>query len=271
MKINDSIFQDFTGKTKVSFLIGHPIKQVLAPGLLSKKMRSIGYDGILVPLDIHPDDFDNSLKVIKKFVNIDSILVTLPYKNKCVDHCTSLSDRAKLLGSVNAIKRKGNGEWHGDNFDGEGMLSAIRAKVKISGGESVHIIGAGSAATSIAYSMLLSGVSGLSVFDINKETEEVLNSKLKSHFGDKVRSYNRNEINNADIVINASHCGLSRTDPMPYPINLIRRNQVVADVITDPVLTPFLTSASSAGAIIVTGKDMLLGQLDLLSDFICKK
>lgn len=62
--------------------------------------------------------------------------------------------------------------------------------------------------------------------------------------------------------------GLHLSDPLPVPDSVLAGATLVADVVTDPVRTPRLIAAETAGAQIVTGEDMLEGQWRLLYDFI---
>ena len=44
-----------SGKTKPFAVIGHPIGHSLSPVMHNASMKSIGYDGIYLALDVHPD------------------------------------------------------------------------------------------------------------------------------------------------------------------------------------------------------------------------
>lgn len=256
----------FTGRTRVSVLIGSPIAQVLAPGRMTAMMQTEGFDGILVPLEVPVAQFDQVLPALQALPNVDAILVTLPHKGRAAERCGTLSDMARRLGAVNALRRSGDG-WHGDNFDGAGMVAAIRARGVVLDGARIHMAGAGAAGTAIAVALLSAGARTLTFHDLDPGAEARLASLLEQHFPGRARAASAAEAGAAEIVINASCCGLKPDDPLPVPAAALRHAACLADVITDPLETPFLRAAPE-GAVRVTGGDMLDGQLRLLFDFI---
>ena len=57
-------------------------------------------------------------------------------------------------------------------------------------------------------------------------------------------------------------------DPMPFPLEKIKGNVVVADVVTKPDITKFLENASRAGHLIQRGREMAEAQMSLFIDFM---
>ncbi|MCV9938302.1 hypothetical protein OIU35_18280 [Boseaceae bacterium BT-24-1] len=252
----------------MSLLIGSPISQVLAPGRMTALMRQQGFDGILVPLEVPADKLALMVPALQLAPNVDSILVTLPHKAASMHVCGRLSKAAVMLGAVNATRRAADGIWEGDNFDGAGMLKAIEASGRSVAGARIHMVGAGAAATSIAVSLLTSEAGLLTFNDRDPSAEKRLQEVVDRHFPGRARAASVQAAGEVEILVNASHCGLRLDDPLPVPVSALHREQVVADVITDPLDTPFLREAKSRGALTVTGGDMLDGQLRLLFDFI---
>ena len=259
---------NFTGRTRISFLVGTPISQVLAPGRMSALMGEAGYDGILVPLEVFPDDLETTVMALRRSPSVESILVTLPHKRPMSCFCGRLSKVAHMLGAVNATRRTDSGEWEGDNFDGEGMARAIENAGTTIGGATIHMVGAGAAGTSIAVSLLSRGAKRLTFNDVSFPSEEALQILLEPLFPGRAERASVEKAAEAQIIVNASHCGLKASDPLPVPLAVLSAGQTVADVITDPLQTPLLKNARSVGCRTVTGGEMLSGQLDLLLAFI---
>ncbi|WNJ88061.1 hypothetical protein [Bosea sp. 685] len=258
----------FTGRTRLSFLIGTPIAQVLAPGRMSALMAAQGHDGILVPLEVLPDDLPDVVSALRRSPSVDAILATLPHKRTLSAFCGRLSAPSRMLGAVNATRRASDGIWEGDNFDGEGMSRAIeRAGTAITGAH-IHMVGAGAAATAIAVSLLFRGARRLTYNDVNSAAESTLAGLLDVHFPGRTAIAAVDAAADAQIVVNASHCGLKASDPLPVPAERLAPHQTVADVITDPLKTPLLENAAALGCRTVDGGEMLDGQLDLLLAFI---
>ncbi|MDH2346116.1 shikimate dehydrogenase [Bradyrhizobium sp. SSUT77] len=259
-----------TGKTRVHALIGSPIAQVLAPGWLTERMQKADYDGVLVPLHIEKGNLDSALPALKAMPNIDSILITLPHKFGAVMHCDHVSDRARVLGAINAMRREEDGRWFGDNFDGAGLTAGLKKAGHAIKGKSVFMIGAGGAGSSIGVSMLEEGARHLTFHDSNANSQAALLDKLRRAHPGRV-SVATTVPRDCDIVVNATSAGLQDSDPLPVDPNQLAPRIVVADVITDPVPTRLLVEAAKIGCPTRDGTHMLDGQIDLLFGFILGK
>jgi len=258
---------NITGKTRVHFLIGSPIAQVLAPGWLTQRMRDAQYDGMLVPLHIERQNLSSALPALKAMPNVDSILITLPHKFEAATYCDRLSDRAKVLGAINAMRREPDGTWFGDNFDGAGLTAGILKAGKLISGKNVFMVGAGGAGSSIGVSMLEEGARHLTFHDINKDNQEALFQKLSASYPGRVAVSTSVPVD-CDIVVNATSAGLRESDPLPVDPGELRPHMVATDVITDPVPTRFLAQAVKLGCFTRDGTHMLEGQIQLLFEFM---
>jgi shikimate dehydrogenase len=263
------MLETLTGRTRIHFLIGSPIKQVLAPGWLSARMAKAGYDGLLVPLQIEPENIDATLPALKAMPNVDSILVTLPHKFRAAVACDRLSSRAQILGAINAMRREPDGSWIGDNFDGAGMLHGLEAGGCEVDGRRAYVVGAGGAGSSIVVSLLESGASEVVFHDRDPRAHDALQAKLREAFPGRSRIGNGSP-DGCDVVINATSSGLRPGDPLPTDPALLRPDMTVADVITDPVPTEWLAAASRIGCRTRDGTHMLEGQISLLFDFMLR-
>lgn len=259
-----------TGKTRVHFLIGSPIAQVLAPGWLTERMIDATYDGMLVPLHIEKGNLANALPVLKAMPNVDSILITLPHKFEAATFCDRLSERAKVLGAINAMRREPDGTWFGDNFDGAGLTAGILNAGKAISGKSVFMVGAGGAGSSIAVSMLEEGARHLTFHDLNQKNQDALFQKLASSYPGRV-SVRTTVPSDCDIVVNATSAGMKSADPLPVELSQLSGSMVAADVITDPVPTRFLEEAAALGCFTRDGTHMLEGQIQLLFEFMLRR
>lgn len=258
---------NITGKTRVHFLIGSPIAQVLAPGWLTERMRNARYDGMLVPLHIEKGNLESALPVLKAMPNVDSILITLPHKFGAAAFCDRLSERARVLGAINAMRREPDGSWFGDNFDGAGLTAGILKAGHAIAGKNVFMVGAGGAGSSIGVSMLEEGASHLTFHDINETSQNALLAKLQAAYPGRV-SVDASLPAGCDIVVNATSAGLRDSDPLPVDPQQLVPSMIVADVITDPVPTRLLAAAGKVGCFTRDGTHMLEGQIGLLFEFM---
>src|SRR4029077_13201600 len=106
--------QNLTGATRLNIIVGDPIAQVKAPGGVTRAFADISHDGILVPVQVAPEDLNVLLTAADRLKNLDGIVVTVPHKFACFKHCSSASDRASFLGAVNIMRRRKDSGWHGD-------------------------------------------------------------------------------------------------------------------------------------------------------------
>ncbi|MFB9951964.1 shikimate dehydrogenase family protein [Rhizobium puerariae] len=258
---------NITGKTRVHFLLGSPIAQVLAPGWLTERMRNASYDGMLVPLHIERDNLTSALPMLKAMPNVDSILITLPHKFAATAFCDRLSERARVLGAINAMRREPDGTWFGDNFDGAGLTAGILKAGREISGKNVFMVGAGGAGSSIGVSMLEEGARHLTFHDINTENQQKLFAKLQDAYPGRVTASGTIP-GDCDIVVNATSAGMKTSDPLPADPLQLAPHMVVADVITDPVPTRILEEAARIGCFTRDGTHMLEGQIELLFEFM---
>ncbi|OWV98812.1 shikimate dehydrogenase [Rhizobium sp. R693] len=254
--------------TRIHFLIGDPIAQVIGPTLISQKMSDAGFNGVMLPLHVSKADLPVVLQGFNGIQNLDSVLITVPHKIACVSHCSSLSSRAEKLGVVNIMRKKSDGTWHGDNFDGPGFVKGLENHGHVVSGKKVYMAGAGGAGSSIAVSLLDSGVQSVTIHDKNDTTLATLCESLDRFYPGRVKPSSPQMVVDFDIVVNATSIGLREGDPLPIDLDGVRPGTLVADVMTKPAVTPFMKDALRRGCVVTSGTDMLDGQIDLLFRFV---
>lgn len=150
-----------SGATRLHVIIGDPIEQVRSPAGVTAAFAARGHDGILVPVQVAPADLPDFLSVATRLKNLDGIVVTIPHKFACYQTCTSATQRAHFLRTVNLMRRRADGSWHGDMVDGLGFVGAARAKGTNPAGMRALLVGAGGAGSAIALALVEAGVSDL--------------------------------------------------------------------------------------------------------------
>jgi shikimate dehydrogenase len=117
-----------SGATRLYVIVGDPIAQVRWPAGVSAAFAARGHDGILVPVQVASADLPDFLSVAARLKNIDGIVVTIPHKFVCYQACASATERAHFLRTVNLMRQRSNGAWHGDMVDGLGFIGAAQGK-----------------------------------------------------------------------------------------------------------------------------------------------
>ena len=260
------MLDNYSGATRVIFILGDPIAQVKAPLGLTREFERRTHDAIVVPLQLASADVDAGIAAITGAKNVDGLIATIPHKFALAARCATLSDRSKFLGVANVARRNADGSWHGDMLDGEGFCEPLaRTGCTIEGNHAL-LVGAGGAGSAIALALLDRGVARLAVHDVDTKRRDALIAKLDSKFPGRVVAGSAAP-GGAGIVVNASPLGMTPGDPLPVDISSLAATAFVGDVVTVPELTPFLRIARERGYRIQTGVSMFGGNLGLMADF----
>jgi shikimate dehydrogenase len=247
--------QNLTGTTRLNIIVGDPIAQVKAPGGMTKAFADIGHNGILVPVQVAPEDLNALLTVADHLKNLDGIVVTVPHKFACFKHCRSASDRASFLGAVNVMRRRKDGGWHGDMVDGLGFVGAVRDTGYELRGKRVLLVGAGGAGSAIAMALVEANVGEIAIHDGDATRRDNLIARLKT-LGRAIIVAGSSDPSGYDLVCNATTAGMKTGDPLPIDINKLAAMSFVGCVITVPAVSPLIEAARRLGCPTSTGTDM---------------
>lgn len=254
------------GETKIFPIIGHPIGQVKSPTSLSQIMADRGYNGMVVPLHILPENLGPWLAQAHAMQNCDGIVITVPHKAPCLEFCSQVTARGRAAGAVNIMIRHGDG-WLGDATDGQGYLDGIAAEDFDISGKSALLVGTGGAGSAIAYEMLARGASDLALHDIGTTRRDALIARLDIAFPGRVRIGSTDPRGFA-LVANATPLGMREGDPLPIDTSLLTAEQFVADVVTRPAIPKLIEAARAAGCATMPGSGMFNAQAVLLAELL---
>lgn len=254
------------GETLIFPIIGHPIGQVKSPASLSAIMAERGFNGMVVPAHILPEDLADWLTQARALRNCGGIVVTVPHKAACLGFCARVTARAKASGAVNIMIRDGE-DWVGDATDGHGYLDGIAAEGFDVAGEPALLVGTGGAGSAIAYEILARGASELALHDIDHARRDALIARLNEAFPGRAR------IGGVDprgfaLVANATPLGMREGDPSPVLVEYLTPDQFVADVVTRPAVPPLIAAARARGCRTMPGSGMFNAQAVLLAELL---
>lgn len=265
MQKNNANFLD--GSTRLHFIVGDPIAQVKSPAGVSQSFLDAGLNAVCVPAHVSPTDLADWLRGVSLAKNVDGIIVTVPHKMACLTLCATASDRARFVGAVNAMRRNPDGTWHGDMFDGEGFVRALKGKGGQLKGRTALLVGAGGAGSAIAHAFVLAGVRSLAIHDPDTARRDELISRLAAMGQSEVLT-GHPDPTAFDVLINASPMGMRPTDPHPIEASKVQGAQFCGCVITAPAVSPWLALAREKGCNSMAGTDMFAEVRDLLVDFL---
>jgi len=255
-----------SGETKIVPIVGYPVGQVKSPSRLSQKFIDIGQNTIVIPAEVHPDNFSVYLAGIDATANIHGLIATVPHKQALIDFCTVVSERARYAGSANIMVRSDQG-WRGDNTDGLGHCYGILHAGGVIQNARVLLIGAGGAGAAIAYEFLQMGCLELAIHDVDETRRDQLIARLSERFSGRV-TIGGIDPSGFDIISNATPLGMREGDPLPIDVERLQPSQFVGDVVTKPAITALIRYALDRGCPVMRGEDMFEAQGDLLIDVL---
>jgi shikimate dehydrogenase len=242
-------------------VIGSPIAHSKSPQLHRHWLKTYGIAGHYIPMDIGNDDLEDALRMLPKmgFVGVN---ITIPHKEKVMQIADLVTDRAILIGAANTLTFRKNGKIHADNTDGYGFLENLKTGAPgwdPRSGPAV-VLGAGGAARAVISSLLEAGVPEIYLSNRTR----VRADKLQQDFGGRIRVREwvqaGNIMDEATLVVNTTSLGMIGKSEMRVPLDGLRPNTVVTDLVYAPLKTKFLATAEEMGCITVDGLGMLLHQ-----------
>jgi 3-dehydroquinate dehydratase/shikimate dehydrogenase len=238
-----------TASTAVYGVAGSPLGHSASPAMHNAAFAALGVDAVYVPLETADAD---DLFAFAEALPIAGISVTAPLKQACAKRCTSVDALSAGTGAVNTLQRSVDG-WTGSNFDVAGFLSPLDRRREGRKGEHALVLGAGGAARAVVAALVARGLK-VSVAARNKAAAENLAAALGAV---AVNWPPRAEV---DLLINATPVGAwPKATEMPMDPGSVRA-RVVYDLVYNPIETALVQRASEAGAMTISGLEMLVEQ-----------
>ena len=238
---------------KKYLVIGNPIQHTLSPLIQNYWIKKNNINAIYEKEKLEKRDLRNLILKVKK-EKIHGVNVTVPFKNDVILYLEELTPEAENTQSVNTIYLKNN-KVTGHNTDIDGFRLAIQdTKFDVSK-KHVLIVGAGGVVPSIIYALIKMKVKKISLINRTKERAENLKKLFKN-----LNIINWDEIQNFDMIINATSVGLNINDDLNLDLSKIENNKFFYDVIYNPKETNFLKNAKILGNQTENGKKMFIHQ-----------
>ncbi len=258
----------FYANTELIGLIGYPIKQSFSPFIHNVAAELTGTKIIYMPFEVHSSNLKNAVTGMVA-LGLKGFNVTVPHKVKVVDYVNKLSEEAAVIGSVNTVVNE-LGKLIGYNTDVNGILdSLIPHKSQISGNE-VCVIGAGGSARAVIYT-LIRNFKPQKIYLVNRTEQHA--EALKQHFKSKMKFDGIvtkelqqpdliNVLSNCSLIVNSTPVGMYPTidDSVLSTADVFVKDQIVFDLVYNPVKTKFLQLADSRNAVTINGLNMLVQQ-----------
>lgn len=260
--------REITGATRVYGIVADPITHVRTPQALNGLMRRHGVAGIMVPFHVAPAHLPMFMDAMRVTQSFGGLIATVPHKVAMLDLCDVVSERARLIGAVNTVRREPDGRLAADMFDGEGFVAGLREAGIGLNGRRAYLAGAGGAANAVAFALADAGIASLTIWNRTAAKVDALRSRLEVLHPGLVVGMGTSDPRGHDVVVNATSLGLRPDDPLPFDAARLEAGVIVAEVVMEPETTALLAVAATRGCRVHSGRPMLDCQLGLMARFM---
>lgn len=260
--------REITGRTRVLGILADPIAHVKAPPGINRIARQRGRDAVMVPFQISPETLPQFADALRQLKSFDGAIITVPHKGPMASLCDEVSASARAIGAVNVIRRDPDGRLIGDTLDGLGFVAGLAGAGIAIAGRSAYLVGAGGAASAIAFALVAGGVSRLTLANRTRVKAEALRDSILGLYPDAHVMVGDGDPSGHDLVVNGTSLGMRADDASPLDCAGLTPDMIVAEVIMEPEITPLLAAAREKGCRIHLGKPMLDHQIELMADYL---
>jgi len=251
-----------TGSTRLLALLGWPATYSVSPQIHNAALAHCKIDMAYVVLPCPAGDLPSSVRALAN-ANAGGANVTIPHKQAAVSLCDVVNDEVRLVGAVNTLTFR-DGQVYGYNTDVDGLADDWNRHIPADAFDQVVVFGTGGAARAVVVAAARRQASLTVVGRRVDAVDDICALALKAGcsqvsgavFG---RDAARAALRTASLVVNATPLGMT-SQPLPDEFRLTRQGQFVHDLVYTPSMTELLAHADAAGATIVGGRGMLVGQ-----------
>jgi shikimate dehydrogenase len=241
--------------SKLFAVIGCPVKHSFSPIMHNAWFKDENLNCSYLAVEVVPENLQKAFQAFKT-LGFCGINVTVPHKNAAVKLVDFADDSVKAVGSLNTVAFK-NGKLYGFNTDYLGFAADLKDKKVAVKNKNVFVYGAGGAAKAAVYALKKAGAKKISVSNrtFSKARKLALYFKAEAVKGAEISR----AVSQADIIVNASSCGMNKTDVLPFKPYAVKKNAAVYDMIYGKP-TPFKAFSKSRKLKYFSGEGMLVRQ-----------
>jgi len=247
--------------------IGYPTGSFKAPMIYNPWFERRGVNAVVVPMAVVADDFVSVMRAMTHVRNVRGALITMPHKIAVVDLLAERSKAVEIAGSCNAVLRRDDGTFAGDNFDGTGFARGLARKGFRVAGSRCLVVGSGGVGSAIAAALAADGASSIAVSDVDSATADGLARRLRHHYPAIDVTVATNDPAGYDLAVNATPLGMNPGDPLPFDVARLSTSAFVGEVVMKQEITPLLEAARARGCRYQVGTDMLFEMIPPYLEF----
>lgn len=233
-------------------VIGHPINHSKSPALHEAGFVEMNLDAEFGAVEVTPENL--STWMTDDLTEYAGAAVTIPHKEKVMDLVDTLSEAAQKIGAVNTLYWEDE-QVIGTNTDCIGAIRALGTECEELEGKKVLVLGAGGASRAIIFGLKQAGCH-VSIWNRTSEKAAYLADEFEVDAVENIRAISGDQF---DIIINTTSVGLKSWESV-LSEDFYAPQNIVMDIVYDPLETKLLADAEAAGCATITGDKMLVFQ-----------
>jgi shikimate dehydrogenase len=233
----------------------------LSASMHQREARALGLPYLLRHLDLQhlclPAAAVDDVLGAAQLAGYDGLTVAHPCSRRIVDHVDELSADAAALGAVDTVLFR-DGQVIGHNVEWSGFARALDRSIPDASLERVVLLGAGRAASAVAYGLLTLGTVQLAVVDADSRRSELLVASLGDIFGPGRATARplgglERELAVADGLVHVGATAGNRLSELPLGATMLHPELWVADSVYRPAETALVAGARALGCRVLDG------------------
>lgn len=238
-------------------VIGQPIGHSLSPLMHNEALQYYGMDAVYHAVELLPGD----LSSFASWMNRDTFLgcnITIPYKREFLEWVDRLDETARSVGAMNTLVRESDG-WVGYNTDVDGFRDPLTPFHEDIAGERAILFGTGGASLAVRHALAKLDVE--EIVQVSRTPGSVRTEGVTICGYENWAAYAEEAV----LFVNSTPLGMApMMDQSPvreHEVELLQ-GRICYDLIYNPRETLFLRQAQTAGADVIDGLGMFIGQGD---------
>lgn len=241
-------------------VIGDPIAQSKSPEMHNEWYQLAGIDATYLPIRVKEEELEQAVAALK-LLGASGWNVTIPHKQAIIPLLDELDPLAEKMGAVNTVVRTADGKLKGYNTDGSGFVTSLEEKIgEIHKEKSLLLIGAGGAARGIAFALYAAGYMNITIANRTVAKAQAIIDELGAGKAISLDDA-ADALESFQIFVQTTPAGMSTGKvELPFAMDKFPTQAIAADIVYNPLMTPFLLEAEKRGAVIVNGLGMFVHQ-----------
>jgi len=240
-------------------LIGEHVGHSKSPDIYKAAFDILG-EGLEYEVHDVESQFDASSLLLD--CEYDAVNITTPYKGIVPPRPYTIDEHAEKSGGMNLIVKdrtdKAVPVFRAYNTDGIGCISFLEKTCGLDKSAKMAICGTGYTSFAIA-----AAASDFGISDICMLSRHGYRGRAPFRRYAYWEENGRRAVAEADIIVDASICGMNPGDRLPFDTDLLTNRQIVLDTVYGHGTTPIAAAARRAQSTFFDGKGMLAYQASI--------